>query len=130
MKLGITAAVLGALTTIGLSAFAQTTEQTHTQCFFVNQFYSWKAPDARTIYVRIFPRRYYRLDLAGSCFVLRSPGAYLVTEFRGTGTVCSALDWDLHVAASNLDIPQPCIVKAMTELSAAEADAIPKRNKP
>jgi Family of unknown function (DUF6491) len=130
MKFGIAAAIVFAMTTLALPAGSQPTEQAHTRCFFISQFDGWKAPDSRTIYIRAFPRHYYRLDLVGRCSQLTSPGAFLITKFRGSPTVCSALDWDIHVATSHHDIPQPCIVRRMTELTAAEAAAIPKRYRP
>jgi hypothetical protein len=97
-------------------------------CFFINQFRTWKAPDARTIYIRVNPNRFYRLDLAGRCEALLWPDGHLVTDTRGSDTVCSALDWNLKV--SQVGIAEPCIVKKMTELTPAEAEAIPKKFKP
>lgn len=130
MKIGTAAAIVFAAISLATPAGSQPAERAHTRCFFVNQFDGWKAPDSRTIYVRAFPRHYFRLDLAGRCSQLKSPGAYLITKFRGSVTVCSALDWDIRVATSHHDIPQPCIVRRMTELTAAEAAAIPKRYRP
>jgi hypothetical protein len=100
------------------------------QCFFVRSFENWKAPDNKTIYIRVDLHRYFRLDLAGTCGSLRSPGAYLVTKFRGSDVVCSALDWNISVVDGPHGIPQACIVKTMTELTPAEAAAIPKGSRP
>ncbi len=99
-------------------------------CFFVNQFENWKAPDAKTIYIRVSMHNYYRLDLAGSCSELLWPDSHLITIFHGSDTVCSALDWDLQVGQGMHSIPEPCIVKTMTALTPDEAAAIPKKFKP
>ena len=111
-------------------AVAQGTAPPVRACFYTNQFESWKAPDSRTIYIRVNLSRYYRLDLAGECSELRTPGTHLIMNVRGPDTICSALDWDLKVAHDFHDIPEPCIVKAMTPLSPAEAAAIPKGSRP
>ena len=102
------------------------------QCFFVNQFQQWRDVDDKTIYIRVNLNDYYRLDMAGSCPELTFPDPHLITKTRGPDTVCSALDWDLRVADGTGpgSFAVPCIVKAMTKLTPAEAAAIPKKYKP
>ena len=103
---------------------------TRPHCIYSGQIDNWKAADAKTIYLRVAGRRYYRLDLAYSCHELTRPGAFLITELRGSNFVCDALDWDLHVATSWDGIPQACMVKKMTEISPDEAASIPRRFRP
>ncbi len=101
------------------------------QCFFVNEFQGWKAPDAKTIYIRVNLHQYYRLDLANTCSALLWPDSHLITHWRGSNSVCSAIDWDLKVAQdATRGFATPCIVKTMTMLSPAEAAAIPRKFKP
>ena len=101
------------------------------KCFQITQFQSWRAPDDKTVYIRVTGNRYYRLDISGSCSMLTFPGAHLITQTRGPTSVCSAVDWDLAVSQDPPgDIPQHCIVKAMTPLSPADVAAIPKKFKP
>lgn len=100
------------------------------QCFFVSQFENWRAPDKRTINIRVQGNHYFRLDLGNECYPLRSGSARLITTFRGTNTVCSPLDWDLRVSEGIGSPSEPCIVKAMTELSPAEIAALPPKAKP
>lgn len=104
--------------------------ETKTTCFYSNQMDNWKAPNPKTIYIRVGMHRYYRLDLAAPCYALRSPGAFLITRITGPQTICGAVDWNLHVATSWNDIPQACIVKKMTQLTPAEVAALPKKAKP
>ena len=99
-------------------------------CFLTSQFENWKAPDPKTIYIRVGLTRYYRLDMSSQCRSLTWPGAFLITKFRGSNSVCTALDWDIKVVDGPHGIPIPCIVKTMTELTPAEAAAIPKKFKP
>ena len=99
-------------------------------CFFSNQFNNWKAADEKTLYIRVGVNRYYRLDLAGACRTALWPDAVLITRFRGSNAVCSAIDWDLKVAQRVDGIPEGCIVSKMTELSSSEAEALPRKVKP
>lgn len=99
------------------------------QCFFISQFQTWRAPDAKTIYIRVNMHDYYRLDLGGACPLLLSPTAHLVTKTRGPETVCSAIDWDIRVSDPPGAI-EPCIVRKMTRMTPAEVAAIPPKFKP
>lgn len=99
------------------------------RCFYVNQFENWKAPDDKTIYIRVNLNRYYRLDLSTACPTLKWPDAHLIMNVRGPDTICSAVDWDLKVNQPG-SIPEPCIVKNMTFLTPAEVAKIPNKYKP
>src|SRR5215469_2319832 len=100
-------------------------------CFLITQFRGWKAPDTRTILIRVGLDRVFRLDLANNCSMLAMPDVHLITKTRGPDLVCSAIDWDLSVSQSPPgNIPQPCIVKKMTLLSSEEAAAIPPKFRP
>jgi hypothetical protein len=100
------------------------------QCFFVNQFENWRAPDRRTINIRVQGHHYFRLGLGNECYPLRSGSARLITTFRGSNTICSPLDWDLQVSEGIGSPAQPCLVKTMTELSPDEVAALLPKDKP
>lgn len=122
-----TLTAFAALAAIGTLASA---EPTQSSCFFTHQSWNWKAaPDAQAIYIKVFPNRYYRLDLSARCPSLLWPDAHLVTVHHST-SVCNALDWDIKVKQSTGGIAVPCIVKKMTQLSAAEAAQIPEKSRP
>jgi len=116
------------------AALAQPADQPagHTpgKCFYVNEFENWKAPDAKTIYIRVLQSDYYRLDLSAACPELLMPDSHLVTHTRGPDTVCSPVDWDLKVSIGATRDSVPCIVKAMTPLSPTDVAAIPAKYKP
>ena len=108
-----------------------TAQPSQNACFLINQFNGWKAPDTRTIFIRVGLDRFFRLDLANNCSLLAMPNVHLITKTRGPDLVCSAIDWDLSVSESPPgNIPQPCIVKKMTLLSPEEAAAIPPKFRP
>jgi len=124
--------VLAGLTGIAVSQPAASPPPTQNtrSCFYVNEFDSWKAPDANTIFIRTNINRYYRLDMSGSCPALLWPNTHLIMNVRGPNTICSAVDWDLKVSQGFHDIPVPCIVKLMTPMTPDEVAAIPKKFKP
>jgi hypothetical protein len=102
------------------------------QCFPISEFENWRAPDAKTMYLRVSVNEYYRIDMAGECPELTYPDAHLITVWRGSNEVCGPLDWDLKVADGSGpgSFAVPCIVKGQTRLSPAEVAAIPKKFKP
>jgi hypothetical protein len=119
------------------SAQAQPTEAPPMQappanrCFYMNQFQGWKAPDAKTIIIRVNLHDYYRLDLAAECYLLKVPDSHLITKTHGPDSVCSAIDWDLSVGESGMgSVPEPCIVKTMTPITPADVAALPPRFRP
>ena len=112
------------------SAPEQMAPDHRSRCFYITQFETWRAPDPRTMYLRISTNRFYRLDMAAACPQLTWPGSHLVTIWRTSGLVCTAMDWDLKVSTGVSGFASPCIVKSMTELSPEEAAQIPPRYKP
>lgn len=100
-------------------------------CFAINEMQGWKAPDSKTIFIRVNLNQYYRLDLSASCPLLTMPDSHLITKVRGSDLICTAVDWDLSVSQPPPGaIPEPCIVKQMTPLTPDEAAAIPPKFKP
>jgi hypothetical protein len=127
------AATVGLLITIpqAMAEPASRTDAKGAQCFSIRNFQNWKALDARTLYFRVDPHRYFRLDLAASCPAVLSLNSHLITNWRGSSWVCSALDWDLKVSEDPMRrFASPCIVKTMTALTDKEAAAIPRKFKP
>jgi len=131
--LSLLAVVIGLFAVVppAMAEPASSTAAQGSRCFSIRNFQNWKARDAKTLYIRVDPRRYYRLDLAASCPALLSPNSHLITKWRGSSWVCSALDWDLKVSEDPMrGFASPCIVKTMTALSDSEAGALPRKFKP
>lgn len=124
-------AALGA-TILAMPAAAQPTPGN--RCFSMRDFQTWKAPDNRTIFVKVSFDHYYRLDLSAECVGLKWVGVHLVTKSRGSDQVCGPLDWDITASTKNFGQPggmeMKCIVKTMTPLSPADVAAIPPGFKP
>lgn len=101
------------------------------RCFASTQYQTWRAADAKTVYIRVNGDRFFRLDLARECQTLLWPDARLILRFRGGDMVCSALDIDLKVSTGGPGgIPEPCFTKSLTALTPAEAAALPKKFRP
>jgi hypothetical protein len=100
------------------------------QCFHGSDISGWRAPDARTIYLRVFAGRYYRVELSRACSPLTWPGARLITHAHGGDLVCAPVDFDIRASEGPGDIPEPCFVKSITALSTDEAAALPRKAKP
>ncbi len=100
------------------------------KCFTTQFFETWKAPDDRTMYIRVGTHDFYRIDMANRCPALKGFDPRLITHWRGSNWVCNALDWDLKVSRGIGSPGEPCIVKAQTPLTRAEADAIPRKFRP
>jgi hypothetical protein len=124
-------AAAGALGLTAAPAFADTAPQAHAtnDCFFANQWQGWKSPSPDVIYIRVNISDIYRLDLSAGSSELQDPDAHLVSDVRGSGSICSPLDLDLSIAETH-GIREPLIVKAMTKLTPTEAAAIPKQFRP
>ena len=96
-------------------------------CFTSNQFDGWWRPAGdKTLYIRTNAAHYYRLDLAQQCGLSAFPGAQLILNLHGTDTICSRLDFDLRVSDGAGDIPRPCFVKTISEITPDEIAAIRK----
>ncbi|HEY0106854.1 MAG TPA: hypothetical protein VGB91_12280 [Rhizomicrobium sp.] len=101
-------------------------------CFYSSEFQGWKAPDAKTIYVRVGLQRYFRLDLGNSCPALLWPDTHLITTVTGSNLICHPVDWDIKLGQSGGGggIVGACIVSKMTELTPQDVAAIPPKFKP
>jgi uncharacterized protein DUF6491 len=99
-------------------------------CFFVNEWYSWKAADDHTIYLNVGNNRVFRVDMAGACPALTLGDSRIVSIDRsGSGQVCSPIDLDIHVSEGG-GITTACIVNGMSELTPDQIAALPKNVRP
>jgi len=115
-----------------LSSATSKAAKPENQCFLITQFEDWRAPDDKTMYIRVNLNEYFRIGMSGECPELTYPDPHLITVWRGTNEACGPLDWDLKVADGSGpgSFAVPCIVKSQTRLTPAEVAAIPKKYKP
>jgi hypothetical protein len=105
------------------------TDNPRTPCFYITQWQGWKAPDAKTIYLGVNLHEVYRADLSAGSPQLQWPDAHLVSQVRGSDSICSAIDLQLAVADTN-GFKEPLIVSKLTKLTPEEVAAIPKKYRP
>lgn len=98
------------------------------QCFRSRDWESWRAADAKTLYVRVHGREVWRMKLL-ACPSILSPGARIVNVVRGTDMVCRPIDLDLRVAETG-GFSTPCLVKSLRPLTPDEVAALPRKQRP
>ena len=123
------AALLGALALTGSGLANAQPAQSKAACFFATDMGNWTAPDDHTMYLKIGSQRVYRLDFANACSAMTGIQPHLITQFHGGDSVCSPLDLDLKVSDGS-GFAEGCIVSNMTELTRAQIDALPRKDKP
>ena len=99
------------------------------QCFRINDWNGWRAPDAKTLYIRVGGRDIWKIGLASECGMLKSPSSHLVTRVRGSDQICAPIDLDLSVQDSG-GFTEGCFVESIRPLTAAEAAALDPKNRP
>ncbi len=120
---------VGLLSLLLVVAAAQTAQADGVKhCFAGAEMINWRAPDTRTLYLRMSGNRIYRVDLARECHTLRDFDAKLFLAVRGGHTVCSAVD--LGIRAGDGSFVEPCFAKSLLELEPAAANALPAKARP
>ena len=133
---------MGASTTVGLLALSLAAVATgagaadkpatgREQCFRSHDYQAFRPVDDHTFNIRVDVNDYYRIETEGTCPALTYPQAFLITQVRGSDFICGPLDWDLRIGQPGPGgFSEPCIVKSQRKLTASEAAALPKRDKP
>jgi hypothetical protein len=127
------AAITGLLLGYGAIAWAQspaqggaaTPSKPADACFFQRDVLGFSAPDDHTVYLRVGPSDYYRLDLMGTCPNLNWSQGLFLRNRSGGPTVCSPMDADVMVRLRGA-IPDDCPVSAIHKLSKPETLALGK----
>jgi hypothetical protein len=113
-----------------LGAALPSSAQPGRSCFWVSQWYGWKAADDHTLYLSVGGNRVFRLDMASACPELTLGSSRLITSDRGgSGLICSPLDLDLRVSQGD-HITTACMVGGMSELTPGQVAALPKSARP
>ena len=109
---------------------AATRDRTDAPCFFVTQWRGWKSPAPDTLYLGVNNHDIYEVKLSGGgSSQLQWPDMHLVSIDRGSGSICSHLDLDLKIAATN-GFAEPLIARSRRKLTPEEAAAVPRKYRP
>jgi hypothetical protein len=100
------------------------------QCFHGSDISAWRASDTKTIYLRVFASRIYRVDLSRQCRALQWPDAHLITQGHGPDLICKPIDFDIRASEGPGAIAEPCFVKSLTALTPDEVSALPRNIRP
>ncbi len=111
------------------AALAASETPARTPCFFVTQWGGWKSPSPKVIYLGVNMHDVYRLDLAAESSQLQWPDARLISEVRGSSSICTALDLQLSVSDTG-GFRAPLFPAKLTKLTPEEVAAIPKKFRP
>lgn len=98
-------------------------------CFQSRDWEGWSAPNETTLYLDV-KGNFYRVEVLPTASNIDGPGRVLVNRSGGTGTVCRAQDLQLDVVDRQTGFHQPLFPVAIAKLSAAEAQAIPQKDRP
>jgi hypothetical protein len=96
-------------------------------CFLASNVSGFRAPDDKTVYVRVGVRDIYQMQMLGSCPQI-DWAERIGIRTRGSEWICSGLDADL-ISPTSIG-PQPCAVRVMRKLTPAEVAALPPKSKP
>jgi hypothetical protein len=113
------------------------TDNPRTPCFYITQWQGWKAPNPNTIYLGVNLHDVYRVDLSAGSPQLMWPDVHLISEVRGSNSICSAIDLQLSLAENDgaglrggSAFRVPLIARKLTKLTPEEIAAIPKQYRP
>ena len=127
-KLALTAIIAAAGLVGAASAQAAEPAGATRNCFFVTEWNGWSAPDNQTLLLKV-NRDVFKVTLNGKSDALTWPGMHLVSQVRGSSSICSARDLDLSVA-DNMGFREPLFLQTMTKLTPEEVAALPKKDRP
>ena len=100
-------------------------------CFFSSEWQGWKAPDDKTIYLRVNVRDIYRVDLSSGSPLLTDFDNHLVNVQHGSDYICSPLDLQLAVVENGIPGMRDFVIaKTITKLTPDQIAAIPKKDLP
>ena len=60
-----------------------------TSCFFSTEWRGWSSPSPNVIYLDVGRHRIYRVDVVGGSSHMNTGGNYLVSQIRGSNSICS-----------------------------------------
>jgi hypothetical protein len=124
-----TVAALGlAASAFAAPAFAATPDATK-NCFLAHEWQDWKAPNDKTIYVRVNQHDVWQLDLSGRSNMITDDTNHLITNLQDSAWICQPIDLS-NMKISNGSVSEPLFVKSLTRLTPEQVAAIPQKDRP
>jgi hypothetical protein len=123
--------ILAAAATLGMAApaFAAKAPDSTKNCFLAHQWQDWKAPDDKTIYVRVNQHDVWRLGLSGGERMITDDTNHLITNLQDSAWICHPIDLS-NMKVSDGHVTQPLFVKSLTKLTPDQIKAIPEKDRP
>lgn len=126
--------LLAAIATLAVAvpAFAATSTRspnTTSNCFQSQNWQDWRAPNDKTIYIRVNQHDVWRLDLSGGSNMITDPTNHLITNLQQSDWICHAIDLS-NMKVSDGHITEPLFVKSITKLTPEQVAAIPEKDRP
>jgi hypothetical protein len=108
---------------------ADKTDKPANQCFYSHQINGFRAPNDKTVYLRVGVNDIYRLDLMSTCEGLRFRESIGINSIPpGDSLICSAIQADVVYRDGGFN--ERCPVTTLHKLSPAEVAATPKGDLP
>jgi hypothetical protein len=125
------AALMGLISAASAAPSAPAAKPATHDCFLSSAWQGWRAPDDKTLYLRVNINEVYRVDLSAGSSLLKSGDSHLINVEHGSSLICSPIDLQLSVAENGMgSFREPLIAKAITKLTPEQVAAIPKKYLP
>jgi hypothetical protein len=124
MKPLIAAIAIAALFPLAAQAKSAPKER---DCFHASNVSGFRAPDDKTVYVRVGVRDIYQMEMLGACPQI-DWAEKIGIRTRGSEWICSGMDADL-ISPSSIG-PHRCAVRTLKKLTPKEAKALPPKSRP
>jgi hypothetical protein len=127
-RIAIIAAAVGAAAALSVQP-PEAVAAPERQCFNADTVSGFSAYDDDAVYVRVTRSKVFKLEVLGSCPNLAWTQG-LGLDSRVSSFVCAGSDVDLIVPQDGMGPPLRCAVRAVSRLTQAEIDALPKGRRP
>ena len=123
-----TGLALAVVVSIAAPACAASKATAQDVCFARSEVEGFSAPNDHTVYLRVFPKTVYRLDLFSDCIGLSFRESLGLEDRPSSPWICSPLE--ATVVYRDHGMRERCPVTAIHKLTPEEAAALPRRDRP
>lgn len=99
-------------------------------CFRAHDWQDWRAPDEKTILVRVHQHDVWRIDLSGGSSLLTDQTNHLITNLQDSDWICRAIDLSNMKVSDGHGNIVPLFVKSVTKLTPDQVAAIREKDRP